>query len=393
MEAIITIGRRVELGVERRAFAQVPPLTKPEEIGVSSERLDRIDGVVKAAIERGDLPGAVVLIVHRDQVVFRRAYGLRSKKPVEVAMTADTVFDLASLTKPMATATSLMLLVEQGKVRVSDPVVKYLPAFAAKGKDKITIEQLLLHTSGLIADNAVADYKDGHDKAIERICDLEPAQPPGSKFVYSDLNYILLGEIVTKVSGKPLDDFAKANIYTPLGMKATGFKPNDDLKKRCAPTEQRDGHWMIGEVHDPRSYLLGGVAGHAGLFSTADDLAVYARMLLHEGSLNGKRILSPQTVRLMTTPRDVPRGQRTYGWDVRTSFSSNRGELFKGFGHTGFTGTSLWLDPDSQTAVIFLSNRVHPNGKGNVSRVRGQVATLAAAAILNDRSKPRRSPS
>ena len=363
-------------------FAQVP-LTKPEEVGVSSERLDRIDGVVKAAIERGDLPGAVVLIVHRDQVIFRRAYGLRSKKPDEVAMTEDTVFDLASLTKPLATATSLMILVEQGKVRVSDPVAQYLPAFAAKGKDKITIEQLLLHTSGLIADNAVADYKDGREKALQRICDLEPTQPPGSKFVYSDLNYIILGEVVEKVSGKPLDEFAKAKIYTPLGMKATGYKPDDDLKKRCAPTEQREGHWMIGEVHDPRSYLLGGVAGHAGLFSTADDLAIYARMLLHEGSLNGKLILSPLTVRLMTTPRDVPNGQRTYGWDARTSYSSNRGELFKGFGHTGFTGTSLWIDPASETAVIFLSNRVHPNGKGNVNRVRGQVATLAAAAIVN----------
>jgi uncharacterized protein YbbC (DUF1343 family)/CubicO group peptidase (beta-lactamase class C family) len=388
-----------------QGFAQVP-LTKPEDVGVSSERLDRIDATVKAAIERGNLPGAVVLIVHRDRVVFRRAYGLRNKLPAEVAMTEDTVFDLASLTKPIATATSLMLLVEQGKVRVSDPVAQYLPAFAAKGKEKITLEQLLLHTSGLIADNAVADYKDGHDKAIERICDLTPTQPPGAKFVYSDVNFIVLGEIVAKVSGKPLDEFAKANIYQPLGMTATGYKPDDVLKKRCAPTEQREGHWMIGEVHDPRSYLLGGVAGHAGLFSTADDLAVYARMLLHEGSLNGKRILSPQTVRFMTTPRDIPltptplpnrgergrgEGQRTYGWDAKTSFSSNRGELFKGFGHTGFTGTSLWIDPDSDTAVIFLSNRVHPDGKGNVTRVRGQVATLAAAA-LNDAQKRKTQP-
>jgi uncharacterized protein YbbC (DUF1343 family)/CubicO group peptidase (beta-lactamase class C family) len=378
------------LGSAGASFAQVP-LTKPEDVGMSSERLDRIDGAVKAAIERSDLPGAVVLIVHRDRVVFRRAYGLRSKKPAEVAMTEDTVFDLASLTKPIATATLLMILLEQGKVRVSDPVADYLPAFAARGKEKVTIEQLLLHTSGLIADNAVADYKDGHDKAIERICDLEPAQAPGSKFVYSDLNYIILGEIVVKLSGKPLDEFARANIYMPLGMSATGFKPNDDLKKRCAPTEQREGHWMIGEVHDPRAYLLGGVAGHAGLFSTADDLALYARMLLNEGSLNGKRILGAQTVRLMTTPRDVPRGQRTDGWDARTSFSSNRGELFKGFGHTGFTGTSIWIDPDSETAVIFLSNRVHPEGKGNVNRVRGQVATLAAAA-LTEAPKPKSQP-
>src|SRR5262249_48663656 len=152
-----------------------------------------------------DLPGAVVLVLHRDKVVFRRAYGLRGKKPAEVPMTEDTVFDLASLTKPIATATSVMLLVEQGKLRISDPVAQPLPAFAARGKDKITIEQLLLHTSGLIADNAIADYKDGRDKAIQRICDLEPTQPPGTKFVYSDVNFIILGEIVAKLSGKPLD--------------------------------------------------------------------------------------------------------------------------------------------------------------------------------------------
>jgi uncharacterized protein YbbC (DUF1343 family)/CubicO group peptidase (beta-lactamase class C family) len=389
-----------------RGFAQVPAVTKAEDVGVSAERLDHIDGAVKTAIERGDLPGAVVLVVHRDKVVFRRAYGLRSKKPAEVAMTEDTVFDLASLTKPIATATSLMLLVEQGKLRVSDRVAQHLPAFAAKGKDKITVEQLLLHTSGLIADNPVADYQDGLDKAFQRIYDLEPTQPPGTKFVYSDVNFIVLGELVEKLSGKPLDEFAKANIFTPLGMSATGYKPDDALKKRCAPTEQREGRWMVGEVHDPRAYLLGGVAGHAGLFSTADDLARYARMLLHDGSLDGRRVLSPLTVRLMTTPRDVPltptplpatgergrgEGQRAYGWDVRTSYSSNRGELFKGFGHTGFTGTSIWLDPDSETAVIFLSNRVHPDGKGNVNRVRGQVATLAAAALV-ELPKPKSQP-
>jgi uncharacterized protein YbbC (DUF1343 family)/CubicO group peptidase (beta-lactamase class C family) len=388
---VATVTVALLLLTPHSGFAQVSAVTKPEDVGMSAERLDRIDGAVKAAVERGDLPGAVVLVLHRDKVVFRRAYGLRSKKPAEVPMTDDTVFDLASLTKPIATATSVMLLVEQGKLRISDPVAQHLPAFAAKGKDKITIEQLLLHTSGLIADNPVADYKDGRDKAIQRICDLEPTQSPGTKFVYSDVNFIVLGEIVAKLSGKPLAEFAKANVFTPLGMSETGYKPDDALKKRCAPTEQREGRWMVGEVHDPRAYLLDGVAGHAGLFSTADDLARYALMVLHEGTLDGKRVLSPLTVRLMTTPRDVPNGQRAYGWDVRTSYSSNRGELFKGFGHTGFTGTSIWIDPDSETAVIFLSNRVHPDGKGNVNRVRGQVATLAAAAIINP-PKPKSQP-
>src|SRR5205807_1076889 len=197
---------------------------------------------------------------------------------------------------------------------------------------------------------------------------------------------------VHRISGKPLDDFAAENIYVPLGMRDTGFKPTDSLKKRIAPTEEREDttgpqgskHWMRGEVHDPRSYLLGGVAGHAGLFSTADDLAVYAQMLLHEGSYTGKRVLSPTTVRFMTTPRAVPGGLRALGWDVQTSFSSNRGELFAegSFGHTGFTGTSIWIDPASQTAVIFLSNRVHPKAKTNINRLRGQVATIVASSII-----------
>jgi uncharacterized protein YbbC (DUF1343 family)/CubicO group peptidase (beta-lactamase class C family) len=374
-----------------RAEAPEPPLpvVKPEEVGVSSEKLDCIDDAVKEAIKRGDVPGAVVLVTHGGRIVFRRAYGLRSKQPAEVAMTVDTVFDLASLTKSLATAPSVLLLVEQGKLRLSDPVAQHLPAFAAKGKDKITVEQLLLHTSGLIADNALADYKDGRAKAIERICDLEPTADPGTRFLYSDVNYIVLGELVERLGGAPLDEFSEKNLFKPMGLPATGFKPGEGLKERTAPTEQRDGKWLVGEVHDPRAALLGGVAGHAGLFGPADDLAVYAQMLLDGGVWKDKRVLSPMTVRRLTTPHAVPLagggwGQRAYGWDVQTGFSSNRGELFRpgsGFGHTGFTGTSLWIDAESETAVIVLSNRVHPDGKGNATRLRSQVATLAAAAL------------
>ncbi len=360
------------------------PAAKPETLGVSAERLDLIDGVMKQAVDKGDLPGAVVLIVHRGHVVFRRAYGQRSKKPVAVPMTVDTVFDLASLTKPVATAPSIMLLVEQGKLRLSDPVAKHLPAFAAHGKDKITIEHLLLHTSGLIADNPVADYKDGKKKAIERICDLEPRAEPGANFVYSDVNFIVLGELVEQVGGIPLDEFARKHFFKPLGMTETCFHPPEALKERIAPTQQRDGHWMVGEVHDPRAYLLGGVAGHAGLFSTADDLAIFAQMMLGGGQWHDQRVLSKLSVQTMTTPCAVPRGLRAYGWDVQTTFSINRGTSFKsgsGFGHTGFTGTSIWIDPDSQTAVIFLSNRVHPDSNISISRLRGEVATLAAEAL------------
>jgi serine-type D-Ala-D-Ala carboxypeptidase len=350
----------------------------------AAEGLDRIDGAIRKGIERGDCPGAVVLVVHKGRVVWRKAYGDRARQPAVVPMTADTVFDLASLTKPVATASSVMLLVERGKLRLSDRVADHIPAFGAKGKDKITVENLLLHTGGLVSDNPVTDYKDGRDKALERVHALKPEAAPGERFKYSDVGFIVLGELVEKVSGTSLDAFARKNVFAPLGMNDTGFRPGDKLKERAAPTVKRDGRWLVGEVHDPRAAALGGVAGHAGLFSTADDLAVFAQMILNGGSYNGQRVLSPLTVRLMTTPRTVPGGLRAYGWDVATAYSANRGELFprgESFGHTGFTGTSLWIDPASKTAVIFLSSRLHPDGKGNVTRLRGQVATLAAAAL------------
>jgi CubicO group peptidase (beta-lactamase class C family) len=354
----------------------------------AGDKFAAIDDAVKAGIARGDAPGAVVLVVHQDKVVYRKALGKRSREPEHTLMTEDTMFDLASLTKPIATATAVMLLIEDGKLKVNDPISKYLPAFARKETEAITIAQLLTHTGGFIADNALKDYQDGKEKAWKNLFALNPVSPPGSKFTYSDVSFILLGKIVENVSGMSLDQFTRKRIYEPLGMKETGYLPAGDLKKRAAPTQQREGRWMIGEVHDPRAYLLGGVAGHAGLFSTADDLAVYARMLLNDGKHDGKAFLQPETVKLMTEPRKVPvkndSGLRTYGWDMATAYSANRGEVFtKGisFGHTGFTGTSIWLDPPTRTAVIFLSNRVHPDGKGNVTKLRGQVATIAGKAV------------
>jgi uncharacterized protein YbbC (DUF1343 family) len=357
----------------------------PAEVGLDAVKLGQIDGVVRQAIEQGSLPGAVVLVVHRRKVAFRKAYGLRSKQPAEVRMTDDTVFDLASLTKPVATATSIMILIEEGKLRLTDRVSQHLPDFAPNGKDRLTIEHLLLHTSGLIADNPVSDYADGRARAMERINQLKPLAEPGAQFIYSDVNYIVLGELVERLSGEKLDVFARKHIFEPLGLRETTFRPGSALAERAAPTEKRGDHWMRGEVHDPRASLLGGVAGHAGLFSTADDLAVFAQMILNHGTYRGQRILHPQTVRLMTTPRDVPGGRRALGWDVQTRFSSNKGDGFSAasFGHTGFTGTSIWIDPPSQTAVIFLSNRVHPEAKTNVNRLRGRVASLVAASIVD----------
>jgi uncharacterized protein YbbC (DUF1343 family)/CubicO group peptidase (beta-lactamase class C family) len=360
------------------------PVARPETVGVSPERLGRIDGAVAEALARRDVPGAVVLVLHDGRVIWRKAYGVRSRQPTTVPLNADTVFDLASLTKPIATATSILLLIEKGKLRLSDQAAQYIPGFARLGKEKITVEHLLLHTSGLIADNSLADYRDGPAQALERIHALGTVATPGERSIYSDVGYIVLGELVQRVSGQSLDAFARQHIFAPLGMSDTTFCPTGDSKQRAAPTEQHQGRWLTGEVHDPRARALGGVAGHAGLFSTADDLAIYAQMLLDNGMFRGQRILAPLTVRLMTTPRLVPRGLRSYGWDVQTGYSSQRGSLFpagQGFGHTGFTGTSLWIDPASRTAVILLTSRLYGDSKGEVSRLRSQVATLAAAAL------------
>ncbi|OWK47200.1 serine hydrolase domain-containing protein [Fimbriiglobus ruber] len=364
-----------------------------------------VDEAVKAAFARGDCPGAVVVVVHNDEVILRKAYGNRVVRPALVPMTVDTVFDLASLTKPIATATSAMLLIEHGKLSPDDLVAKYWPAFAANGKDKITIANLLLHNSGLIADNPEADYKDGPAKALERIAALKPEAPVGSRFKYSDVGFIVLGVVVERVAGQPMDKFAKMHVYDPLKMTDTGFRPGEPLKARIAPTGQRAGKIILGEVHDPRAYLLGGVAGDAGLFAPADDLVRYIRMLLRGGELDGVRVMKPETVKLFTDPHEVlsgtdtpakgtPRKQfRSYGWDVDTAYSSQRGDLFprgEGYGHTGFTGTSVWVDPASKTAVIILTNRVHPDDKGNAIRLRREVATAVAAAVgikpRNDRN-------
>lgn len=338
-----------------------------------------IDAAVNDAIAHKELPGAVVLVLHKDKIVYRQAFGLRAKLPVEEKMTANTIFDLASLTKPIATTTSIFILQEQGRLKLNDPVAKHWPEFAANEKNKVTIEQCLLHVSGLTADNPLTDYADGPKQAWERIAALKLEAAPGSRFRYSDVGYIVLGHLIERISGQPLDAFATKNIFEPLGMKETAFRPTFS-SERIAPTTKEGENWIRGVVHDPRARKLGGVAGHAGLFSTADDLAIFCRMLLD----GGKPILKPATFQLMTEPCSIPGGKRTRGWDCDTAFSSNRGTIFpkgKGFGHTGFTGTSIWVDPPSGTAVIFLSNRVHPDGKGNVNKLRGTVATAAAKAL------------
>jgi CubicO group peptidase (beta-lactamase class C family) len=399
-----------------------PGETPPACVGMDAERLARLDGVVGDAIARQKCPGAVVLISRRGRVVWWRPYGQRLLGDAPEPMSRETVFDLASLTKVIATATSVMVLVDRGQLSLGDPVGRYIPEFAANGKESITVEQLLRHRGGLIADNPLADYRNGPSAGFERIWNLRPIHEPGSRFLYTDVGYIVLGELVRRVVGVPLDQFARANIFEPLRMTDTTFHPDGFLSFRAAPTEQRDGRWMRGEVHDPRAHLLGGVAGHAGLFSTARDVALYAHMILggvvekgdrspgapgceapfgpfrqigpvpfFHGEWHGRRVLSSAAVAAMTSPGDTSAGQaRGLGWDIDTPFSAPRGDLFPrgGFGHTGFTGTSLWIDPASQTTVVILTNRVHPNGKGDVTELRRRVATIVAASITDQVSVP-----
>jgi CubicO group peptidase (beta-lactamase class C family) len=357
-------------------------------------KLDRIDAAVTAAVDRGDCPGAVVVVVHNDAVVYRKAFGSRAKVPAQAPMTVDTVFDLASLTKPVATATVVHQLIDQGKIALADPVAKHWPAFAAKGKGDVTVEQCLLHTTGLTADNAEADYRDGRAKAFERIASLRLEAPPGTRFRYSDVGFLVLGELAERVSGTPLDRLARDGVFAPLKMTDTGYLPAAGMKDRIAPTGKRDGAVIWGEVHDPRAFHLGGVAGHAGLFGTADDLARYCRMLLNGGELDGARVLPKAAVERFTRAAEVPAGPaakagdrklyRSLGWDVDTAFTAQRGEAFArgtGFGHTGFTGTSVWVDPASKTAVVILTNRVHPDDKGSVVELRRQMGTIVGEVI------------
>jgi uncharacterized protein YbbC (DUF1343 family)/CubicO group peptidase (beta-lactamase class C family) len=358
---------------------------------MDGRQLDRIDGVVADAIAQAKLPGGVVLVARHGKVVFQRAFGFRSLVPQKEAMTTDTVFDLASITKPVATATSIMILLERGKLRLHDRVAEHLPEFGQSGKDAITVFQLLTHQGGLVADNPLADYEHGRQTAWERICQLKPVASAGTRFIYSDVGFIVLGELVRRLSGVDIDVFARENIFGPLGMSETAYRPCDALRQRTAITQRRGDRWIRGEVHDPRAFLLGGVAGHAGLFSTADDLAVFAQMFLNRGRYHDASVLSPQSVAQMTAAYTVPSGLRGLGWDKRSSYSINRGDLLseRAFGHGGFTGTVLWVDPELDLFVIFLSNRLHPDGKGEVNRLAGRIINVVAASVRNHGAEPR----
>jgi uncharacterized protein YbbC (DUF1343 family)/CubicO group peptidase (beta-lactamase class C family) len=397
--ATLVAGARAQTPVAAAAQPRPAQPAASAQAAAPEARWQRIDELIDEAIREKKLPGAVVLVGQRDRVLYEKAYGFRALEPQREAMTLDTMFDVASLTKVVATTTSVMVLIEQGKLRLSDRVATYVPGFERYGKQDITIRHLMTHMSGLRPDIDWSFEWQGYDKAIELAVEEVPVAAPNERFIYSDINYFLLGHIVAKVSGMPLKQFAESNVFKPLGMNDTMFLPPETLRSRIAPTERctpldypcaapsANTTWLRGIVHDPTARRMGGVAGHAGLFSDAHDLAIFCRMLLGGGTTNGVRILSPLTVAKMTSPAtpERERNERGLGWDIDSSFSSNRGELFPvgSFGHTGFTGTSLWIDPVTGAYVVFLSNRVHPDGKGDVTPLRAKVATAAAAALVD----------
>ena len=355
---------------------------------IREERLIPIAEIVEEAIRAGKTPGAVVLVGHRGRIVYRQAFGHRALEPNKLPMTIDTIFDLSSLTKVIATAPAVMQLVEKGKIRLQDPVGNYWSEFKAHGKDLITVHQLLTHYSGLRAGLNLQPKWTGYSSAMEKIAAEKLASIPGTQFLYSDLNFMILGELVSRVSGQPFDAYCAQHLYTPLGMKDTGFRPAESQHPRLAHTQYKkrnSGKKLWGEVHDTTAFLMGGVAGHAGLFSTGDDLAIFAQAFLDGGTANGARILSPLSVRKMTTPQNPPNKTvlRGLGWDIDSPFFSSRGELLPvgSFGHAGYSGTSIWIDPASQTYIILLTNRVHPGDKGDVVSLRSQIASCVAAAL------------
>ena len=357
----------------------LPAAMAPREV---QSRFAPLDDLLKDAVRNGNAPGAVLLVGHNGLIAYRKAYGNLSSEPKAEPMTPETIFDLASLTKVIATTSSIMRLEQLGQIKLNDPVAKYIPDFAQNGKQDVTIRMLLTHYSGLPADLDLKQAWNGLDEGYSRANASALESPPGSTFRYSDVGFIVLGELVQKVSGMPLDQYAQTYIFGPLGMTSTRFNPPPTWVPRIAPT-QRDEHTgqlLRGTVHDPTARRMGGVAGDAGLFSNADDVAKFAEAMLNGGAA----ILSPLIVEKMTTPQQPANyaDVRGLGWDIDSPFSSNRGELLPvgSFGHTGFTGTSLWIDPTTNTYIILLTNSVNLK-EGNVIALRTEIATAVASAL------------
>lgn len=369
---------------------------KPEKVGMSSEHLAQLEIIINEALKNKDFPGADLLVGRQGKIVFRKVFGNNQWIPEILPMKESMIFDLASITKPVATATSIMILLERGKLRLWDKVKDYIPEFSLyideedKEYEDARLWHLLTHTSGL---PPYCDAQEVEDKygapcpvniLVDYVGQLEKTNAPGEEFHYSCLGFISLAHIVKIISGKSIAEFAKENIFDPLGMTHTFYVPPEEFHPLCVPTEVVDGVPYIGIVHDPLARLQGGISGNAGLFSTADDLAVFAQMLLNGGRIGTTRILSPLTVeRMISIFPEINFAGRGLGWDLNSSYSTNGGDIFGefSFGHTGYTGTSIWIDPETQTFVILLTNRVHPDDSGAIVSLRSRVANVVASSI------------
>lgn len=351
----------------------------------TSQVADAIGAIVRDEIAAGHIPGGVVVLGIGDRIVVRQAYGNRSVMPSVQPTTIDTIYDAASLTKVMATSVAVMQLVERGQIDLDRPAAAYWPAFAANGKAGITVRQLLTHYAALPAGIPTRGWS-GTEGALDAIAALKPLAPAGTRFVYSDVDFIVLGEIVRRVSGQPLDAYAAKNIFQPLGMRDTAFRPTAP-RDRIAPADLEGGKLRWGEVQDPIAYRMGGVAGHAGAFTTADDLTKFAQMLL----AGGKGVLKPTSVAAMTEPQSPPGGSavRGLGWDIDSPYAVWMAPSFstQSYGHTGYTGTAIWIDPSTRTFLIVLTNRLHPDGKGNNLQMLRRIATVAGAASRGQQSR------
>lgn len=373
---IISVG----LGV---LSSDAAPATRP---ALSADALTPIADIVQQEMSSGHIPGAVVLIGQGHEIVYRRAFGVRATRPQPALMTDDTIFDLASLTKVVATTTAVMQLVERGKLGLDASASTYWPQFATAGKQNITIRDLLTHYSGLKPDLGLKRRWSGYHTAMTMLIADRPLHTTGTHYVYSDENFEVMGEIVRRVSGMPLDRYCEEHIFRPLGMMDTRFRPPRSQANRVAPTRwsPADGPLSV-VVNDPTAQRMGGVAGHAGLFSTADDLAVFARMLLDGGMFRGVQVLNRQTIALMTQPASPPGGARLrgLGWDLAAPFASSNDESVSGrsYGHTGFTGTMIWIDPPSRSYVIVLSNRTYPDGRGDAQALREAILAHVSASL------------
>lgn len=345
---------------------------------INKEKLTSIDTIVERALEKKEIPGCVILIGQQHDIVYKKAYGNAALFPKIKKTSLDTLYDIASLTK-IFTAASVIMAAEKGLLRLSAPIKEYLPELDYPEKELITIKQLLLHSSGLQNPTQIIQ-----GNVLQHIYQLPPSCQPGTQFIYTDIGYILLGQIITKVSGRSLTTYMKKYLFDPLGMHETFFCPQNHLIDRIAPTNESQVVPYVGQVHDPIAHQMGGIAGHAGLFSTVDDLAIFCQMILNEGMMGNKQIMSRFAIQAMLRPWKIDQNNfRALGFDMQTRYSSNFSDFFPfgTCGHSGFTGTSLVIDPMSKIYIIILSNRVHSEF-GDCIPLRAAVANIVASAIV-----------